>query len=426
MAAELGKAKLDVLIVDDEKRIRTVLRLCLESLGCGVDEAPNAPTARAAQERRSYDVAFLDLRLGQDSGLDLLPALLGGNPSIEVVVITAFASIESAVRAIRQGARDYLPKPFTPVQVQLIVERIASRRSLERRVSALRAELGNLVPEIDLHTESPRMQKVLDLVARAAAHDAPVYLRGEKGTGRQALARRVHALSSGGNRPFVSIETSAPSVEQLREAAGLAQDGTLFLPEVAELPPDVQAELVPFFDAHPMEPRPALRIVAASDRDIAKLVNSGTFRADLFERLKTFEISVPPLRDRREDILRLARRFLAFFCKGAPVKTPELTLETEVALLNHAWPGNVGELRATMERAAILRTGTRIGPEALPEAITAVPGIAPYLGGEFTIENIEREHILRVLARSATQEEASRILGIDASTLWRKRKRYGA
>jgi NtrC-family two-component system response regulator AlgB len=155
-------------------------------------------------------------------------------------------------------------------------------------------------------------------------------------------------------------------------------------------------------------------------------VHAGRLREDLFARLRTLELRVPALRERREDILPLARRFLELFSSGGPVKSPELTLEAEQALLGYGWPGNLPELCSAMERASILRVGTRVGLETLPDVVVAQAKQVPYLGGEFTLEHVEREHILRVLAQAATQEEASRILGIDASTLWRKRKRFGA
>jgi NtrC-family two-component system response regulator AlgB len=442
--------QLDILAVDDEKRIRSTLSLCLQSLGCRVEEAANGPAVRAALERRSFDLVLLDLRLGDENGLDLLPAILGRNPGADVVIITAFATIETAVQAIRMGARSYLSKPFGPAQIQEIVERVAAQRQLDAKVQALRATPGHEVPDISLSTESPRMRALLDVAARAAAQPGPLLVQGEPGTGRKALARRLHALSTHASGPFVVVPVRSSSEDELaRELFGQAGDtflddragrpgrieaatgGTLFLDELADLPPRVQAKLVQLLDdgcferVGETEVRHAdIRLIGATSRDLHKEERFGRFRADLLARWTKLSVSLPPLRERREDILPLGRRFLAFFSRTGSVKSPELTLEAESALTNYGWPGNLRELSDAMERAALLRSGLRVDVDALPEQIVAQAMRVPYLGGEFSLETIEREHILRVLASAPTQEEASRILGIDISTLWRKRKRY--
>jgi NtrC-family two-component system response regulator AlgB len=285
----------------------------------------------------------------------------------------------------------------------------------------------------------------------------PVLLRGENGTGKSTLARRLHQLSARRDRPFVVVNCPTLSEELLaselfghargaftgavRDQAGrveAAAGGTLFLDEIAELPPALQAKLLRFVQDKEFERigenqtrRADVRIVAASNRDLDAEVKAGRFREDLLYRLNTFELEVPPLRDRREDVVPLARRFLAFFGRktvrrpGEGVRpAPELTAEAEAALVRHEWPGNVRELRNAIERAAIVSAGVRIGPEALPERLAAaVRTDAPYVGGDFTLEEIERAHMMRVLDRTATLEEGARVLGIDTSTLWRKRKK---
>lgn len=402
---------LDVLVIDNDRGARRTIKVCLEAIGCRVDESPSAPAARAAVERKSYELVLLDLKLGKENGLDLLPLLRTRNPSSEIVVVTAAAALETAVEAIRRGARDYVPKPLSPGQLQQLAERAAAARAVDKRLAEQRERVGASAPEIDLHSESPRMNQVLELVARAATHDAPILLRGERGTGRAVLARRLHALSARAGGPFVIVESRAKP-----DALPPARGGTLFVDEVALLSPALQDELLRAIEAG------TPRIVAASAHDLTLEARSGRVRAELAERL--LELAVPSLRERREDILPLARRFLAFYCKGGTLPVPELTMEAESALTSYSWPGNLRELLQVVERAALLRNGIRLGVEALPETIAARATATPYLGGEFTIEAIEREHILRVLAGAPSQEEASRILGIDTSTLWRKRKRY--
>jgi two-component system, NtrC family, response regulator AlgB len=438
---------LEVLVVDDEKNIRSVLVACLESARCSVVAAASLATARAALTRRHFDLALVDLRLGEENGLDLLPEVLAQSPSTEVVIITAYATISTAVDAIRRGACDYLPKPFTPEQIRHVVDRVATRRALERQVVALRAQLDELAPDVDLETRSIAMHQVLDMIAKAADHDVPVLLRGENGTGKSVLARRIHQLGARRDKPFVVVNCPTLSEELLaselfghakgaftgavRDQTGrveAAEGGTLFLDEIAELPPPLQSKLLRFVQDKEFERlgenhtrRADVRIVAATNRHLDDEVKAGRFRQDLLFRLNTFELTVPSLRDRREDLLPLARRFLAFF--GRSRRTLELTPEAEAALVAYDWPGNVRELRNAVERAVIVSAGVRVGPEALPARLLGPPKLPVQVGGDFTLEEIEREHLVRVLDRAPTQEEAARILGVDMSTIWRKRKK---
>ncbi|MFN8641484.1 MAG: sigma-54 dependent transcriptional regulator [Candidatus Binatia bacterium] len=439
-----------VLVVDDEKNIRSTVAVCLEGLGCAVTGAASAAAARAAVEAGAYDLAFLDLRLGEENGLELLPALLARRPDLDVVVITAYATIDTAVEAMRRGARDYLPKPFSPAQIRHVVEQVAERRRLARRVDALQAELASAAPEIELDSQAPAMQKVLDLLPRLAASDATVLLRGENGTGKGVVARALHAGSPRAARPFVTVNCPTLSEELLaselfghargaftgavRDQPGrveAADGGTLLLDEIGEISPGLQAKLLRFLQEREFERvgetttrRADVRVLAATNRDLEADVRAGRFREDLLYRLNVVELRLPPLRERVEDIQPLARHFLAFFARAAARRAPELSPAATRALLAYAWPGNVRELRNAIERALILWPAPVIEPAAFPERIAAQPPSGPRLGGDHTLEQIEREHILRVVARTATLDDAARILGIDASTLYRKRKRY--
>ncbi len=447
---DVAPVPLRVLVIDDERNIRTTLELCLEALGCHVAQAANGAAALEALRLEPFDLAFCDLRLGQESGLDLLPRLLGERPGLECVVITAYATVDTAVEAMRRGAKDSLPKPFTPAQIGHLVERARDRLALERRLLDLETRLGEAEPEVTLDTGSPRMHAALEVIERAAAHDVAVLLRGENGTGKGVLARLLHGRSPRRERPFVVVNCPTLSEELLASelfghARGAftgavkdqegrveaAEGGTVFLDEIGEISPALQAKLLRFLQEKRFErvgenrTRTAdVRIVAATNRDLEAEVKAGRFREDLLFRLNVVEVTVPALRDRPEDILPLARRFIAFFARQARRPLPELSAAAAKVLAAYPWPGNVRELRNALERALILSAGQVLEPESFPERIAAQP-TTPALGGDFTVEEIEREHVLRVLARAATLEEAARILDVDVSTLWRTRRRWG-
>jgi NtrC-family two-component system response regulator AlgB len=311
------------------------------------------------------------------------------------------------------------------------------------------------VPDIETETRSPCMRAAFELADRAAHADAPILLRGENGTGKSILARYIHARSRRAGKPYVTVNCPTLSEELLaselfghaqgaftgavRDQHGrveAAEGGTLLLDEIGEITPALQAKLLRFVQDKEFErvgetrTRDAdVRVLAATNRDLDADVAAGRFREDLLFRLNVIEIAVPPLRERADDILPMARRFLGGFARAANQPPPALAPATEQALLAYAWPGNIRELRNAMERAVILFPDRTVVPEALPERIAARATTAVHLarvGGDFSIDQIEREHIERVAARTATLEDAARILGIDASTLYRKRKKYAS
>jgi two-component system, NtrC family, response regulator AlgB len=444
-------SKPKVLIVDDDKSIRTTLGVCLEGFGYEVSAVATGEMARSSLARQSFDLVFTDLRLGTENGLDLIPELLALRPNLSIVVITAYATFETAVEAVQRGAQGYLPKPFTPAQVRHAVDEVLQRRALRGRLAALEDRLAEEAPEIDLSSTSPALRAVLDALVPASRSDATVLLRGESGTGKGVLAHVLHDQSDRRERPFVTVNCPTLSEDLLaselfghvkgaftgavRDQAGRvesADGGTLFLDEIAELSPGLQAKLLRFLQEKQFErvgdnrTRTAdVRIVAATNRDVDADVASGRFRQDLLYRLNVVELTVPPLRQRGEDILRLAERFLAFFAVKAKRPLFSLSPAAAQALLHYAWPGNVRELRNVMERVAILWPAQTVEPAAFPERVRGtLPPETPAVGGDYTLEQIEHEHIVRVLMRTKTADEAARILGIDASTLWRKRRKY--
>ena len=443
---------MNILLIDDDASLRKSLRLGLETMNYRVTEAADGARAEECLAQGLFDVAFLDLRLGQDKGLDVLPNLLRLAPGLAVVVITAYATIETAVEAMRRGAADYLPKPFTPNQIRLVLDRIDRIRRLESHVEELEAQVRSIVPEVDLQTDEPAWQQTLDVAFKAAASDATILLRGESGTGKGVLARAVHARSRRSAAPFITINCPSLSAELLesemfghvrgaftgavRDTLGkvaAAEGGTLFLDEIGDLPLALQPKLLRLLQEKRYErvgetrTRACnVRILAATNRDLQQAVATGTFREDLLYRLNVIEVTLPPLRERRRDILPMAEHLLRFFARQTGTPVARFTDEARDAVQRYPWPGNVRELRNAVERGVILTSGTEIGLAELPAQIGATrPPAALEIGGAVTLEQLEAEHMRRVLANTPTLDEAATVLGVDPSTLYRKRKRYG-
>ncbi len=441
---------MNILVVDDESNIRKTLAICLETEGHRVTGVGNFQDAVAEASRRTFQMAFVDLRLGTASGLDLIPVLLAGSPWLKIVVITAYASIDTAVEAMRRGATDYIPKPFTPAQVALAVRKVEEVRTLEQKVEALREDLERMSPEVRFASDCPAMQKAIETARQVASTDAAVLLRGESGTGKTVLARAIHAWSRRASKPFGLV--SCPSIpSELLEGelfghvkgafTGAVRDnpgrivacegGTLLLDEIGDLPVSLQPKLRRFLQdreyerlGDPAVRRADVRIIAATNRDLEAEARAGRFREDLFYRLNVIPIELPPLRERLADLEGLAARMLAFYGRLHHRRFAGFTGEALQALARHSWPGNLRELRNVVERASILCRSEKVGAEFVPGA--AIPSHPPpAVGARVSLEKVEEEHIRRVLASTKTLQEAAEILGIDQATLWRRRKQYG-
>jgi NtrC-family two-component system response regulator AlgB len=440
-----------VLLIDDDASLRRTLRTALESMRHDIAEAVGGHQALGAVGKVRFDLAFLDLRLGREKGLDLLPELFRSAPGLGVVVMTAFASIDTAVEAMRRGAFDYLPKPFTPDQLRVVLDRWQLVSGLRAEVADLRARVDEAVPEANLSTEEPAVRAALDVAFRVAPTEATVLLRGENGTGKGVVARAVHTRSRRAGRPFVTVHCPSLSAELLEsdlfghakgaftgavsETGGkvaAAEGGTLFLDEVGDLPPAVQPKLLRFLQEKAYERvgetqtrHGDVRLIAATNRDLDAEVRVGRFREDLFYRLNVIEVTLPPLRERRRDVLPLADRLLRFFARQSAKAVTGFTHEALAALERHSWPGNLRELRNVVERGVILAAGSEVGLADLPAQLGTPPAKKVEVGGAATLDELEAEHIRRVLASAPTLDDAAGTLGIDPSTLYRKRKRYG-
>lgn len=438
-----------VLIVDDETAIRKTTRIAVETAGHAGVEAPNGARALSLLGEEVFEVCFLDLNLGQDDGLAVLEKLLKAQPTLAVVMFTAYATIATAVEAMRRGAHDFIPKPFTPDQVRAVLAKIERTRALQQRVSLLESELACEVPALDLNSPEPAMQRALEVLFKAAETPATILLLGPSGTGKSVLAREAHRRSQQRNAAFVTVSCPSLSRELLESdlfghvkgaftgasadslgKVAAAEGGTLFLDEIGELPLAVQPKLLRLLqereyervgEAHPR--RANVRLMAATNRNLAEEVKAGRFREDLFYRLNVISVTLPSLRQRPTDLLRLAEGYRKFFAgrMGKPVRT--LTPAVQTAFAGYPWPGNLRELRNVIERAVILCSGEALEACDLPEefAATSNPDIA--VGARVTLEALETEHLRRVLGSTRNLDEAAKTLGIDPATLYRKRQR---
>ncbi|MDB5391442.1 MAG: algB [Planctomycetaceae bacterium] len=443
---------MNILLIDDDASLRKSLRLALETMGHRITEAPNGARAQECLSHGMFDVAFLDLRLSQEQGLDVLPTLLRLAPGLAVIVVTAYATIETAVESMRRGAFDYLPKPFTPNQIRMVLDRVNLIRKLESHVEELEAQVRSIIPEVDLKTEELTFQQILDFAFKAAPTDATVLLLGESGTGKGVLARTIHAHSRRSEAPFITVNCPSLSSELLESElfghvrgsftgavkdtigkVAAAEGGTLFLDEIGDLPIALQPKLLRLLQERRYERVGEthtlvcdIRIIAATNRNLQQAVANGTFREDLLYRLNIMEVVVPPLRMRRKDIQPMAEHLLRFFARQSGKSVTRFTDEARDAMLRYSWPGNLRELRNAIERGVILASGDEVGLAELPAQIGAtLPRAIMEIGGAVTLEQLEAEHLRRVLANSPSLDEVATILGVDPSTLYRKRKRYG-
>ncbi len=438
-----------LLIVDDEKNIRQSLATFLDSCGHQVKTAESGREALATlSQQDDFDLVLSDYRMAEMNGLELLKEIKRRYPDTVVILMTAYATVANAVAAMKAGAYDYLTKPFSLDQIQHVVERALEVKELRSENRILRNALDG-VPLLE--SRSPLMTALLETARQAAASDATILLSGESGTGKNVLARQIHDWSSRRERPFVVVNCTTLS-EHLLESelfghvrgafTGAIKDkpgrleaadgGTVFLDEIADIPPSLQTKFLRFLQEQRFERvggqhtiQVDTRIIAASNRDLQQEVSAGRFRSDLFYRLNVISLRVPALRERAEDVISLADRFLA----EARVRNrrPGLQLSPEAAnaFATYPWPGNIRELRNAIERAVVLSRGSLIRKEDLPDLIFQ-PAVAALrdLPPDATLEKVEQEHIRRVLSQAATLEEAADTLGIGIATLWRKRKRY--
>ncbi|HBO0862166.1 sigma-54-dependent response regulator transcription factor AlgB [Pseudomonas aeruginosa] len=438
-----------ILLVDDESAILRTFRYCLEDEGYSVATASSAPQAEALLQRQVFDLCFLDLRLGEDNGLDVLAQMRVQAPWMRVVIVTAHSAVDTAVDAMQAGAVDYLVKPCSPDQLRLAAAKQLEVRQLTARLEALEDEVRRQGDGLESH--SPAMAAVLETARQVAATDANILILGESGSGKGELARAIHTWSKRAKKPQVTINCPSLTAELMESElfghsrgaftgatestlgrVSQADGGTLFLDEIGDFPRTLQPKLLRFIQdkeyervGDPVTRRADVRILAATNRDLGAMVAQGQFREDLLYRLNVIVLNLPPLRERAEDILGLAERFLARFVKDYGRPARGFSEAAREAMRQYPWPGNVRELRNVIERASIICNQELVDVDHLGFSATQSASSAPRIGESLSLEDLEKAHITAVMASSATLDQAAKTLGIDASTLYRKRKQYG-
>lgn len=446
----MNRTSASILVVDDEFSIRDSLYNWFRKDGYDVRAVANAADALAAMKEAPADVAIIDIKMPGMDGIQLQSILHESNPRTAVIMITAFATVESAVKSLKQGAFDYVTKPIDPDELSHLVRRAVDQMRLEAENLQLRETIDGLVAVDAIVGESPAIRRVMELVQRVAPTDVTVLIEGESGTGKELIARAIHANSRRRYMPIVPVNCGAVPENLLeselfghekgaftgadRKRRGkieMAQGGTLFLDEVGAISPKMQVELLraletrEFHRVGGMETvRVDFRVICATNEDLHQAVAEGRFREDFYYRINVFTIEAPPLRARATDIPLLARHFLQRFAQQMDKRITEISPEAMRLLVEYDWPGNVRELSNAIERAMVVGRPPAIRAEDFPMRAARESSLPA--NGSAALESVERHHIAEVLRRSEWNvTQAARILGIDRVTVYNKIKKFG-
>jgi DNA-binding NtrC family response regulator len=442
-----------ILIVDDEPNVTEPLELVLTDAGFTVLTADSVADGMAVLKQTPVDLVITDLRLSDGTGIDLISHVKKEIPETEVILMTGYGSLDVTIEAIKAGAYYYLEKPYTPDRLFMLVERALQFSALRKENETLKRTLGGDSETFGMIGRDPKIRQIIETIRTAAPSDASVLIEGESGTGKELIATAFHNQSQRASGPFIRINCAAIPHELIeselfgykkgaftgadRDKRGLieaARGGTLLLDEIAEMPTHLQTKLLRVLqerklrrlgDEHEIDVN--FRLVSATNRDTLALMDEGILRKDLYFRVSTIKIKVPPLRERLDDVALLARRFLERFSKQYDKKIRDIAPETVLRLIRYDWPGNIRELESVIERAVLFCPGTEIMPQCLPEefqtrATTSAFVIPPML----PMEEIEREAILQTLERTAGNvKKTAQILHFPRPTFYRKLKKLG-
>jgi DNA-binding NtrC family response regulator len=446
-----------ILVVDDDQNLATALRVLLTHNGNVVDVVHTATAAKAILEQRMFDLVITDLRVSDESGLDLIETVKTVTPDTEVIMITGYGSIDTAVEAIRRGAVDYLTKPFEDAELLMVVEKALNQKKMKSELKHLRKAFAESYNFDNIIGNSPAVRKIIDVVKQVAPQDINVLIWGESGTGKELFAKAIHNNSSRREAKFVAINCSAmPDLLLESELFGHvkgaftsatsnkkglfeeANGGTVFLDEVGDTSPSLQAKLLRVLQEEEIRPvgsnqtcKTNVRVIAATNKSLESLVSQGKFREDLYYRLNVISVNLPALSQRREDIIPLTNHFLHKYCKHFNKPVRRLTESACDKLINHDWPGNVRELENTVKRAVALSNAEVIDVDSLflmkpmPKCESAKGDKQDAVLSNVSLVDMQREHILKSLKENRWNYSITAgKLGIGRTTLWRKVKKY--
>jgi DNA-binding NtrC family response regulator len=436
-----------VLVVDDEVSVREALKQWFAKDGYHAESAADAVEALKKLSERTWDAILLDIKMPNVDGMELQRRIREVDPDASVIMITAYASVDTAVEALKNGAFDYVTKPIDPDDLSRIVRKAIEHRRLKRENIRLREHLEELSEPGDLIAESPAMKEILSQIETVAQTDVTVLLVGESGTGKELVARLIHARSPRRYLPLVPVNCGALTESLLEsELFGhekgaftgamyrhkgkfeMANGGTLFLDEIGTIAAKTQVDLLRVLETHQFTRLGGnqiitsdFRVICATNRELGQLVREGEFREDLYYRLNVFEIRIPPLRERRSDIPRLARHFLEKYATQLRKPVSKISDDAMKLLMDHEWRGNVRELENAIERAVVVCAGSEVSTGDLPIQMVR----ANHVAGDSSLESVERAHVLNVLERNSWNiTRSAKVLGVDRVTLYNKIKKY--
>lgn len=443
-----------ILVIDDESSVTDALKMILTENACDVSIAADGAEARNLLDGPPFDLVFTDLRLPDTSGIDLISHIKADNPETEVILMTAHGSLEVTIEAIKRGAYYYIEKPFTPDQVIMLAERASEFGKIRQENKHLKRKLADESEAFGMIGRSPKMLEIYETIRATAKSDAPVLIEGESGTGKELISTAFHTESNRAERPFIRINCAAIPHDLIeselfgykkgaftgadRDKRGLIEataGGTLLLDEIAEMPVHLQTKLLRVLQERKLrrvgdehEINVDFRLVSSTNRDTVQATADGILRQDLYFRISTIKLKVPPLRARHEDLALLAERFLMRFSEKYNKPIRGMSQSAFSMLSRYDWPGNIRELESVMERAVLFCQGSQIMPENFPEQVqgtrtsASMCVIPPFM----TLEDLEREAIAQTLERTdGNVKKTAEILDLHRPTLYRKLKKFG-
>jgi two-component system, NtrC family, response regulator AtoC len=443
------KRKAKILVVDDEAIVRESLRDWLSDCGYQIFTAENGHQALEIIERERLSIIITDLVMPEMDGIELMKRAKDIIPNIEVIIITAYGSITTAIAAMKEGAYDYIEKPFCPERAELLVQKLVEHQGLIEENISLHQKLEERHRFENIIAKSPKMQQVIEVIKTVAKSNATVLIMGDSGTGKELVARAIHAQSQRRGKPFIAVSCAAlpeslleselfghekgsftGAYAQKKGKFEIAHRGTLFLDEIGEMSANIQVHLLRVLEEKEFTRvggneliKVDVRVVSATNKDIRKAIASGQFREDVYYRLNVVTIELPPLKERKEDIPLLAQHFLKKFALENQKEIAGFSPDATNFLLNYEWPGNVRELENAIERAVILAQNSNIEVTDLPHQNLLLARSAP--PGK-RLKDAEKNHILNILTETeGNYSEAARILGISRMTLYNKAREYG-